>query len=576
MPEKQPTPGDGRHAPEPDRKQSDRLAEFGELIEELHRDGLIDLDRSDRITTPWAEIPEKDKLWAVVWQSWTSAVPGAAVLAAIEREVDYDRLPVAQREMLLELRAKLDAGHLDGPQPDHNDLAGTALARIVGVGQFDRRLGAWKESDEWSWGELAEDSKVRWMVDLAQEVSPPGAYALAAIERDVDYDKLPSWRREALEGLRARLEAGELDGENPNPPYQGDRAEYALRLAMLDAGVEDHKRFGILDNNGESGAWQELNEEQKFDRIMWDIRKLGLESEPTAYRVIGREVDLTRVAGAHIADTQAQYQSPPDSIALAREVMRDIKEALTRNADGKFPAKYADVDWDGMNLPDPETAWQDMDVGERYDLLRHALDETIWSLVPSARWTEPSDSQKLANEFVTDEVRELHAEWRHDYGLRFLEDRGVLYEDETERALDHAAGGMTELPPRMQRLSPLAEREKHAIAAFDASVAEITQDRSADESGIASAWHTGSDPDRLGILADQGVKFHMEEEVFVRTARRVLGWREPTVEQQGWMADAWTRAESRGLPSPADLTERTGPVSHKQSRQQTKGHGISM
>jgi hypothetical protein len=143
-----------------------------------------------------------------------------------------------------------------------------------------------------------------------------------------------------------------------------------------------------------------------------------------------------------MADQPERYDSPPESIALARTTMRDVKESLTRDAQGNFPAKYADMDWDGMNLPDPETAWQDMNAGERYDLLRHALDETIWSLVPSARWGEPSDSQKLASEFVTDEVRELHAEWRHDYGLRFLEDRGVRYQDETERALDHAAGGM--------------------------------------------------------------------------------------------------------------------------------------
>jgi hypothetical protein len=34
----------------------------------------------------------------------------------------------------------------------------------------------------------------------------------------------------------------------------------------------------------------------------------------------------------------------------------------------------------------------------------------------------------------------LKAEWIHDYGLRRMEDRGVKYEDEAERKLDHVAG----------------------------------------------------------------------------------------------------------------------------------------
>ena len=38
-----------------------------------------------------------------------------------------------------------------------------------------------------------------------------------------------------------------------------------------------------------------------------------------------------------------------------------------------------------------------------------------------------------------EEWRKLKAEWTHDYGLRHLEDRGVKYEDEGERPLDHAA-----------------------------------------------------------------------------------------------------------------------------------------
>ena len=75
-----------------------------------------------------------------------------------------------------------------------------------------------------------------------------------------------------------------------------------------------------------------------------------------------------------------EYDSPPETIALARDLMCEIEEALTKDADGHYPASYAGMDWDGMNMQPPETAWQDMDVYERYDLLEHAIDEAIWSL----------------------------------------------------------------------------------------------------------------------------------------------------------------------------------------------------
>jgi hypothetical protein len=91
-------------------------------------------------------------------------------------------------------------------------------------------------------------------------------------------------------------------------------------------------------------------------------------------------------------------------IELARRTMRDIKVALTRGTDGEFPVDYYDW-WESMNMPPPNLAWQDMDVGQRYDLLVHALDESIWSLVPSDKSEEPRDSQRLALEFVNDDER---------------------------------------------------------------------------------------------------------------------------------------------------------------------------
>jgi len=58
----------------------------------------------------------------------------------------------------------------------------------------------------------------------------------------------------------------------------------------------------------------------------------------------GRD-DMPPPQGANMADNPERYQSRPESIALARETMREIKEALTTDSDGKFPVMYADVDW---------------------------------------------------------------------------------------------------------------------------------------------------------------------------------------------------------------------------------------
>jgi hypothetical protein len=104
--------------------------------------------------------------------------------------------------------------------------------------------------------------------------------------------------------------------------------------------------------------------------------------------------------------TKAELESPSESIELARETMRDIKAALTRDAKGDFPPNSAGMDWDGMNMQPPKTAWQDMDLWQRYDLLLHVLDEAVWSLEPSSKWNEPRDSQKLALEFVNDDARQ--------------------------------------------------------------------------------------------------------------------------------------------------------------------------
>jgi hypothetical protein len=94
-----------------------------------------------------------------------------------------------------------------------------------------------------------------------------------------------------------------------------------------------------------------------------------------------------------------EYRSPPESIALARELMRDIRTALTKDANGNFPPEFARMDWDGLNMWTIETAWQDMDMWERYDVVVHALDEGIWSL-------ERGDRHKLALEFIHQDARQ--------------------------------------------------------------------------------------------------------------------------------------------------------------------------
>lgn len=149
------------------------------------------------------------------------------------------------------------------------------------------------------------------------------------------------------------------------------------------------------------------------------------------------------------------YRSPPETVELARTTMRHIREALTRDAAGRFPPAYAEVDWQGMNLPPPDTAWQDMDMGDRYDLLRHALDESIWGLEhPGRRGDATSDSRQLAAEFVREEQRALNAELRHDETLRRLEGRGVKYEDAAERPLDQAEARREPDPARRARFQP--------------------------------------------------------------------------------------------------------------------------
>jgi hypothetical protein len=109
-----------------------------------------------------------------------------------------------------------------------------------------------------------------------------------------------------------------------------------------------------------------------------------------------------------MSDQPVRFNSPPESIDLARATMRDIKAALTSDANGNFPPNAPRwAEWDGLNMQPPKTAWADMDVWERYDLLVTALDESIWEL-------ERADRKALAVEFVREEARQAMPGFRVD------------------------------------------------------------------------------------------------------------------------------------------------------------------
>jgi hypothetical protein len=281
--------------PREDKVKADRISEFDKEIEELLSSG--------------ADATEQDKLEQIVWASSVVidgvTVPGTAVLAAIERYVDHAGLPESQRDMLKNLRAKVDAGRMDGEQPAEDSI-GIALAKIVDTGMFEESLDRAKRNQDEPWAEMPEFEKVRLLVKLALEaepypdicdsMGPPGAYVLETIERQVDYSKLPPWWREPLEEVRRRLDRGELGGDDLYEQGNGDRVELALRMADLAGSVAQCKVRGEIVKRPVRVAWSELSEEEKLDRIKGEIRFLRLNAEPGAIDVIGREVDVTKVA----------------------------------------------------------------------------------------------------------------------------------------------------------------------------------------------------------------------------------------------------------------------------------------
>ena len=285
-------------ADSPDRGQADRLAEFSAWIEEWRRKGA---------GSEGAKATEEKKLRELFWESCTVSdgftVPGADVLAAIERNVDYAGLPAVQREMLEDLRARLDAGQFDGSQPKHRDVVGPVLTQAIDAGFFEESLRIARESQERPWAEIPEDHKVGRLIEMARDSgawvdwwddlvgTTPGAHLLETIEREVDYAKLSPWRREGLERLRERVDAG----ENPYAADRSDRVGYALRTTELEAIIQDYRHSGDTAQRPVQLPWAELREEEKLDRLERAIGYLSLDGESKAVDIINREVDLARV-----------------------------------------------------------------------------------------------------------------------------------------------------------------------------------------------------------------------------------------------------------------------------------------
>ena len=194
-------------------------------------------------------------------------VPGTAVLEAIERNVDYAGLLVVQREMLTDIRSRLDARRFDATQPGHG--LEIALDQVVDVGFFEESLLIARESKDRPWAEGSEDHKVQRLFQIARDSgswvdfdvdgTTPGVYLLEQSMRG----RLPKARpllREGLERLRgSQLDRGEFSDDNPSARRDRSRS---IRPAESRAGGDHpglqafrrHGRFHRCNSPGRSFA----------------------------------------------------------------------------------------------------------------------------------------------------------------------------------------------------------------------------------------------------------------------------------------------------------------------------------
>jgi hypothetical protein len=342
----------------------DRLvADFRARIGGLLREGVPDFPPLGH-TLPWEQATEERKLENIVWESmsvWpvagrpeSIAVPGAVALEAVERHVDYAGLPAAQRELLEELRARLDAGAFAGPPPPHKDAVAGGLEAAVGVGHLERMLRAAKEGEERPWAGRPEAEKVRDIIGMAAETAAPGGYTLDVIAREVDPGRLPEWRREPLRDLMSRLDRGEFGGEGRDRLDPDGRVDAALRLAELEARVEDEKRLGAPDRDGKRWPWGELTEEQKLGEIELEIGELHLRTEPKAYEVAAREVDLARVPEARRRSFEESREEAGLGPARGQDAFDRVADDLPRRSREDGHGADGRADLGATTPPDPQ------------------------------------------------------------------------------------------------------------------------------------------------------------------------------------------------------------------------------
>jgi hypothetical protein len=181
------------------------------------------------------------------------------------------------------------------------------------------------------------------------------------------------------------------------------------------------------------------------------------------------------------------------------------------------------MDWDGLNMQPHDTAWQDMDLGQRYDLLRHVLDESIWSL-------ERGDSQKLAIDFVREDARQAMPGFRAD-AFDALTTKLEAFADEFARLA--RTDGQTALAETFQTfvgeahwtIARLAEvRPSPGLDAFDHVVADLPRQWREDGHGDAGeTWEQQSAVEKIGYLAGHAAAHNVSFERFVDASARTLG-----------------------------------------------------
>ena len=527
--------GNAANSPE-DRQRPDVIAAFGERIASLKQEEVY--VRNDGRMIPWAEAAEPHKLALIFREAQVVSPPdaacvtGAVALEAVEREINYAELLPVQREMLLDLRTQIDAGQLAGQEsPGGADRAWLALGRIAGVGEFESMLEPYKtEVDVLPWSALAENVKVRVLLDLAQVAGPPGEYTLAAIEREVDYAKLPSWRRTALEAMRDRVDRQELHGEHPNPGFLCDRVDYALRITELEARIEDARQFGITDREANPLKWSEASNVQKLDFIEYHIEDLHLGSEPKAYEFIDREVDRFRLPpDRKFKINCARFEALAPGPARDDAAARDAFEKATAD----LPRHWQENAFSGGLL------WEDHSAEEHIDYLAGLAAEHG---VPFAQFHEAA-GRTLGLEpgqvFSADEQWHLRHQFRN------------AHEEHAGRRDEHGPRSDPRAPadanPRLAQLTAGAERERHAIAFYRTKAEALNRNLPTETPA----------EDRVQRLAELAICLGLEQEVFAQAAHEQLGGQVPTPESVAMTNAAWAKEAAKGGPAEAFLARQS-------------------